>query len=332
MQRFTFLIATFLVLALSGIAITADARAQDTTEASVHVNLCIAAGCTELPEAIEPVDGVEVSISSYEDGTFLGACVTGERNPGTCIIPLEVVPEMVTVTVNPATVPAGYVADTSGAPYGLVPETPEIRILLYPEDGVLDPPPAQDAPEEPEMPPVDDGQTGEPGAPVPLPLPILASYPASFYAGTCADLDAATSAEPLTDLVLIDGDHMGSPDALVAATSYSVVPVSMTDITGGQYAIAVMDEGQQVIACGDIGGPPAQNGALSVGLAPVDDSGAAGTAYVAPLDGGQVAVSAFLVPEGLVPAVVTGAEPDRGVELDEDPPMEIYPVEPTPVS
>jgi hypothetical protein len=135
-----------------------------------------------------------------------------------------------------------------------------------------------------------------------LPLPIVASFPASLYAGTCADLEASTSAEPLSDLVIVDGDHRGSANALVAASSYSVVPVPLADILGGGYAIGVLDESQSVIACGELGGPLDQQGAFSVGLVPVEGSDAAGVAYVAPMGEDETVISAFLVPEGLVPA------------------------------
>lgn len=295
------------MLSLPAVMASSAAARQDTgtTDVTVHVNLCVAAGCTELPEAIEPADGVEITLSSVDDGTVLGTCVTGDPNPGTCVIPLEQVPEMVMVDMNQATVPVGYVPESVGAPYQLVPETPELWMLLYPADGELAPPPAQDEPDtpaEPTAPPVTE-PTAVPDddSPVPLPLPIAASFPASLYAGTCADLEAATSAEPLTDLIVVDGDHRGTQGALVAATSYSVVPVPLDDILAGGYAIGVLDEGQSLIACGDLGGPLDQQGTFSVGLAPVEGSGAAGVAYVAPTDDGQVVISAFLVPEGLVP-------------------------------
>lgn len=304
-RRMGLLLLAVLLLLPAVLASPAMAR-QDggTTDLTVHVNLCVAPGCTELPEAIEPADGVEVTLSSGADGSTVGTCVTGSPNPGMCEIALAAVPEAVTVTVNPATVPAGYMADAGTAPYALDPETPEVWLLLYPEGGF---PPAQEAqtPVPPAVPPTAPAAD----TPMPLPLPIAASFPASLYAGTCADLAAATSAEPLSDLVIVDGDHRGEATALVAASSYSVVPVPLDDILAGGYAIAVMDEGQTVIACGDLGGPLDQQAAFSVGLAPVEGSGAAGVAYVAPLGEGQVVVSAFLVPEGLTVAPAASPVP-----------------------
>jgi hypothetical protein len=300
--RRTMLMVLAALLSLPAVMSSPATARQDTgtTEVAVHVNVCVAAGCTELPEAIEPADGVSVTLESVDDGSVLGTCVTGEANPGTCVIALEQVPEAVTVSVDPATVPEGYVADAGTAPYFLQAETPEVWLLLYPEDGILEPPSAQEDPQAPVteptvVPPGDDD-------PLPLPLPIVASFPASLYAGTCADLEAATSAEPLTDLVIVDGEHRGAANALVAASSYSVVPVALDDILAGGYAIGVLDEGQSLIACGDLGGPLDQQGTFSVGLAPVEGSDAAGVAYVAPMGEGETVISAFLVPEGLAPA------------------------------
>lgn len=297
--RRVMIMALAMLMSLPAMVATSSAANQETgtTEVVVHVNLCVAAGCTELPEAIEPADGVEVTLSTVDDGTVLGTCVTGDANPGTCVVALEQVPEMVMVEMSQETVPVGYVPESVGAPYQLVPETPEVWLLLYPADGELMPPPAQDPTEAPPA-PTEPEPTAVPGddSPVPLPLPIVASFPASLYAGTCADLEGSTSAEPMTDLVLIDGEHRGSPNAMVAATSYSVVPVSLDAVLDGSYAIGVLDEGQDVIACGELGGPLDQQGTFAVGLAPVDGSGATGVAYVAPAGDGEVAISTFLVP------------------------------------
>lgn len=291
-----------LPLALTAMLSSAGAmREAQGAEVTVHVNLCVAAGCTELPEAIEPASGVEVTLSSVDDGSVLGTCVTG--GAGTCVIPLAQVPGQVTVSLNPDTVPAGYVADVGAAPYVLEPQTPEVLLLLYPADGVLEPPPAQDEPDPTVAPPVTQPTTVPAGDnPVPLPLPIQDSFPASLYAGSCADLESATSAEPLTDLVIVDGDHRGSLNAVVAASSYSVVPVPMADILAGGYAIGVMNEEQTLIACGELGGPLDQQGTFSVGLVPEERASAAGVAYVAPMGDDQVAISAFIVPQGMTAA------------------------------
>ena len=89
------LVLVIALLSLPVMLSTAGAARQDesATEVGVHVNLCVAAGCTELPEASEPAGGVEVTLSSMDDASVLGSCVTGEA--GTCVIPVEPVPGMV---------------------------------------------------------------------------------------------------------------------------------------------------------------------------------------------------------------------------------------------
>jgi hypothetical protein len=259
---------------------------------NVHVNLCIAPGCTELPEAIEAADGVEVMLADVDDGTELGACTTAE---GLCVV--EDVAGIagttpVSVEVNEETVPDGYVVDPNPATYEIVPETPEVWLLLYPVDGF---PPADDA--------------------VPLPVPLALELPASLYSASCANLDEATSAEPLSFLWIVDGEPGGSPDALQAASGYTELSMTVEDVLNGQYAIAVMDEDQNVIACGDVGGVLNQEGGLSIGLAEVDDSGAAGVAYLAPrgAEGEATGITTFIVPDGLIPA------DDVEIQLDSTP-------------
>lgn len=244
-----------------------------------NVNLCVAPGCTELPDAIEPADGVSVELSDVNTGEALGECSSAD---GRCVI--EDVPAVpsVSVMVDPNTMPDGYMLDPNPSNYEIAPEAPELWILLYPIEG---------------FPPESTPETGEP---IP-PLPFAIELPASIYTGTCADLEASSSAQPLNDLRMVDGEHLGSPDALVAVSGYTPMQMTVDEFLDGEYAIAVLDEGQEVIACGDVGGVKDEDGALSIGLAPVDDSGAAGVVYIAPRGEGQSGISAFLVPEGLVP-------------------------------
>ncbi len=252
-----------------------------------NVNLCIAPGCTELPEAIEPADGVSVELSDVNTGEALGECSSAG---GQCVI--EDVPAVpsVSVMVDPNTMPDGYMLDPNPANYEIAPEAPELWILLYPIEGF----PPEGTPEAPEVPD----------------LPLAMELPASVYTGTCADLEMATSAEPLNDLTMVDAEHGGSADALVAASGYTRMPMTVDEFMAGEYAIAVLDEGQEVIACGDVGGVIDEAGAVAIGLAPVDDSGAAGIAYIAPRGEGETGISVFLVPEGLIPTVVPEIGPE----------------------
>lgn len=254
-------------------------------DVTVHTNLCIAPGCSELPEALEPANGVGVTFSDPETGKELGTCTS---EAGTCVIGAIPMAAPVSVMVNPNTIPEGYALEPNPAVYELTGEQPEVWILLLPVGGF------------PGM-----------GTPVPTAtttsLPHALELPASLYAGTCADLDAATSAEPLNDLVIVDGEQAGSPAALQVASGYTNIAMPIDEILNGEYAIAVLDEDQSVIACGDIGGVLDEDDALSIGLAPVDDSGAAGVAYLAPRDEGT-GISVFLVPDGLMPTPMASPE------------------------
>lgn len=266
------------------------ADAPSEVPVDVMVNLCVAAGCTELPEAIEPADDVEVTVTSRETGDVIDACVTGEIEQGTCEITMTDLPQTVDVTVTEETMPEGWFTSPNPQRYEVNPDQAAIWILLYAEDGLETPPPPDD--------------------PVDLPVPIALELPASLYDGSCTDLEASPSAEPLNALIMVEGDPTGSPDAIMAASGYTEMPITVDDFLNGSFAIAVMDEQQRVIACGDVGGVLNQDGSIAIGLAPVDDSGAAGTAYLAPRgDGSATGITTFLVPEGLIPATDDLATP-----------------------
>lgn len=277
-------------------------------DVSVNVNLCVAPGCTELPEAIEPAEGVSLALSSAADDNVFGTCTTVN---GFCIV--EEVPEVneVSVYVEPETIPEGYFVEPNPSVYQLA-AGPEIWLLLYPVEGF---PPDDGATPEPAptLPPGDDA--------MPLPEPLALQLPAWLYGGTCADLEAmasSTFSEPLNDVTIVEGEQRGSPDALVAASGYSEVAVPLDEVLSGGYAVFVTD-GQDLIACGDIGGPVDQAGTLSIGLAPVEDSGAAGVAYIAAQGDAQTGISIFLVPEGLVPTPDAGTDQDIDIAPDSTP-------------
>jgi hypothetical protein len=106
----------------------------------------------------------------------------------------------------------------------------------------------------------------------------------------------------LSDAVVLEGDAEGSVDAIQAATSYTRVSIPLGTMLAEDHVIAVLDEdGQTVLACGAIGGVPDGQGAYTIGLAPVDDSGVAGTAYLATRSGNATGISIFVVPDGLMP-------------------------------
>ncbi len=97
------------------------------------------------------------------------------------------------------------------------------------------------------------------------------------------------------------GQPIGSRFAVPAAHSFSSIPVSLDALTGEEAAIVILDEFALPIACGPIGGVPAQDGSIVVGLAPVNGAGLTGVAYLLP-DGTDVVVSLF----------TTNLDPDSG--------------------
>src|SRR5699024_5992241 len=149
--------------------------------------------------------------------------------------------------------------------------------------------------------------TAVPPTPGPTAVPRAAvlELPVVLVTGTCANVTSATEVMELNDAVVLEGNAQGSADAVQAAGAYTQVPVSLQTLLGSNHVIAVLDEdGQTVLACGAIGGVPDGQGAFTIGLAPVDDSGVAGTAYLASRGASATGISVFVVPEGLVPEPV----------------------------
>lgn len=140
-------------------------------------------------------------------------------------------------------------------------------------------------------------------APTAVPRQPILELPAVILAGTCADVAAGdTPVAELSDAVILEGDAQGATDAIQAATSYTRSSVPLSAMLADDHVIAVLSEdGQSIVACGAIGGVPDGQGAYTIGLAPVGDSGVAGTAYLSVRAGDTTGISVFVVPEGLVP-------------------------------
>src|SRR5699024_5957933 len=91
-------------------------------DVSVQTNLCVDAGCSELEDAIEPVDGVNVALSNVDTGEELGACTS---EAGECVV--EQVPdtiEVVSVMVDPNTMLECFVHEPNPANYELSVDNP----------------------------------------------------------------------------------------------------------------------------------------------------------------------------------------------------------------
>jgi hypothetical protein len=130
-----------------------------------------------------------------------------------------------------------------------------------------------------------------------------ASYIVQIRAGTC-DAPGDGLAQ-LADVVFSSAPPVGSAGAAMAASSYSVAPVALATMTGSPTAVFVLDSvSHAAVACGEIGGVPGSDGALSVGLRPVSDSGLSGIVYLAPngASSTETGISTFLASTGATSA------------------------------
>jgi hypothetical protein len=86
-----------------------------------------------------------------------------------------------------------------------------------------------------------------------------------------------------------------------AANSFTTVPLSLAALTASDHAIVIpFPVGEELVACGDIGGTLTEAGALIVGLSPQGDTEISGIAYLSPsADPTQTDISLFVTGEGL---------------------------------
>jgi len=116
---------------------------------------------------------------------------------------------------------------------------------------------------------------------------------AGIHAGNCDEIGQVMS--PLLAPATATGAQQGSGDYEPAANSFSTVDASLTRLTSEDRAVVVSEPGDTVLACGAIGGPLTEAGALVIGLAPAQESGVSGVAYLAPsADGAQTEISLFI--------------------------------------
>jgi hypothetical protein len=131
---------------------------------------------------------------------------------------------------------------------------------------------------------------------------IAPPRPAHIHEGSCGDDELGGIVAPLTSLTDASGAILGNQEAVVAASSFTSVPLPLDAILAADHAINVHlseEEIEQYIACGEIGGPLNEAGNLVIGLKEQDRSGFAGIAFLAPgADGASTDISVF-VAEGL---------------------------------
>lgn len=121
----------------------------------------------------------------------------------------------------------------------------------------------------------------------------------SIRAGGCTDLGQEIAV--LTESSVADGPHIGSRNAIPGISSFSSVPVSLEELTAGDHSILVpSSNGDEVLACGEIGGIVTGDGALIVGIRSSQRNGVSGVAYLSPGDDpSQTNISLFLAGEQL---------------------------------
>jgi plastocyanin len=142
------------------------------------------------------------------------------------------------------------------------------------------------------MTPTVEVTTTAPAAPAPV-----AGRPAHIHSGDCVNLGDIVA--PLTDLTKPAGQAEGQVNrAMAAESSFTNVPLTLDAILADDHAINVHLSADQIgtyIACGEIGGVRDANGALTIGLRELNNSGFTGIAFLAPAaDGASTDVSVFI--------------------------------------
>jgi hypothetical protein len=139
--------------------------------------------------------------------------------------------------------------------------------------------------------------TPEPGT-VDVEQGIPPARPVQLVAGTCAEPGALVF--DLLEVTYPIGERVGSASSVVAETSFTRAPFLLGDLMATPHAIVVaasFDAPETVIACAEVGGIADELGGFVIGLTPQNDSGYAGTVFMAADDAnGATNISVFLSP------------------------------------
>ena len=134
-------------------------------------------------------------------------------------------------------------------------------------------------------------------APFPAAGQENATFLADIRAGNCDDppADVVTSLAPAA---LPSGDVIGAAAGQTAATSFLTVPFSIPAFTGADHIVTITS-GDEIAACGAIGGTVNDAGALVIVVPEAGSSDVSGIAYFGPnaADPGQTDVSLFIAGE-----------------------------------
>lgn len=119
--------------------------------------------------------------------------------------------------------------------------------------------------------------------------------PSHIHEGDCDELGAVV--QPLNSLTAPGTEVIGNDESVVAEAAFTNIPLSLDEMVATDHAVKVHLSKDQIdvyLACGDIGGTLAEDGALIVGLKELDGSGFTGIAYLRPLPNGTTDTSVII--------------------------------------
>jgi hypothetical protein len=181
--------------------------------------------------------------------------------------------------------------------------------------------------------PTTPGALATPATPVAIDFgQLVAQRPMEVHAGSCTDPGETIAA--MTPLETPEGEAQGQGEAIEAESSYTSLPIPLESLLSGQTSISVQlseEETETVIACGEIGGVPSEEGgSLVVKLSERNGSRFTGIAFLAPGDVGSTGVSVFLAGERTVAEtreLVAAATPEAALEPIPEPTPTAEPVQ-----
>ncbi len=119
--------------------------------------------------------------------------------------------------------------------------------------------------------------------------------PSHIHTGDCDELGPVV--QPLNNLNAPGQEVIGNDEAVVAEAAFTNIPLSLDEMVASDHSVKVHLSREQIdvyLACGDIGGTLAEDGALIVGLKELDGSGYTGIAYLRPLPNGTTDTSVII--------------------------------------
>lgn len=119
--------------------------------------------------------------------------------------------------------------------------------------------------------------------------------PSHIHQGDCDEPGEVV--QPLNNLNAPGQEAIGNDEAVVAEAAFTNIPLSLDEMVATDHAVKVHLSKEQIdvyLACGDIGGTLAEDGALIVGLKELNGSGYTGIAYLRPLPNGTTDTSVII--------------------------------------